>query len=324
MLRSAFLAAAGAVLALAAFAPAHAETTVRAVSFIPKNNPVMNQANAWVAEVNAALKGEFQINYVGGPEVVPRYQLADAVRNNIVPIIFPAGGDLQDEMPQTLAYTLSKLSPSEERKSGFYDYMVGEVAKKYNARYLGRVQMSPFYFWLKKEPKALADLKGLKMRTGSLYDKFMKALGMTPVNINAPETFTALEGGVVDGLGWPVSGMRQQGWNKHVKFVVDLPFYGQSNIIAMLSHAEWNKLKPDVQKKLVDVTAAFEPKMVAYYTAENEKEWGELEKAGMKRVKFSEAENKQYLDTAYNVEWAWLESKLGKDETAKLRKLTGN
>ena len=34
----------------------------------------------------------------------------------------------------------------------------------------------------------------LKMRTASLYDRFMRELGMVPVNINAPETYTALAG----------------------------------------------------------------------------------------------------------------------------------
>jgi len=44
--------------------------------------------------------------------------------------------------------------------------------------------------WTKKEPKSLADLNGLKMRSGVLYDRLMREFGMVPVTINAPEVYT--------------------------------------------------------------------------------------------------------------------------------------
>ena len=117
-------------------------------------------------------------------------------RTGVVDVIFVPTGDYQDQIPASQAFVLSKLTPMEERKSGFYDFMVEEHSKKINARYLGRVQVSPFYLWTKKEPKTLADLHGLKMRSGVLYDRFMRALGMVAVTINAPEVYTALNSGV--------------------------------------------------------------------------------------------------------------------------------
>jgi TRAP-type C4-dicarboxylate transport system substrate-binding protein len=52
------LAAAGIVM-LAATADAQ---TLRAISFIPKNDPVMAMAAAWVSDVNAKLAGQIRIN----------------------------------------------------------------------------------------------------------------------------------------------------------------------------------------------------------------------------------------------------------------------
>jgi TRAP-type transport system periplasmic protein len=218
---------------------------------------------------------------------------------------------------------LSRLTPMEERKSGYFDYIIA-AHQKLNVQYLGRVHAGAFYLWVKREPKSLADLKGLKMRTGSLYDRFMQALGMVPVNVNAPETYTALESGLVDGFGWPVIGPRQQGWIKKASYVIDLPFFGASNVVILMNGERWQSLKPEVQKKLADVTAASEPKMLKHFTDVDNAEWAELTKAGVKRVKFSPAENKQYLDTAYAVEWKYLEGKLSPDELAKLRRLSGN
>jgi TRAP-type C4-dicarboxylate transport system substrate-binding protein len=235
---------------------------------------------------------------------------------------FSVTADFQDELPEVSAFVLSKISPAEERKSGFYDLMVKSF-EKVNGRYIGRIQIGGFYLWTKKKPEKLEDLKGLKMRTAALYDKFMRELGMVPVTINQPDVYTALEQGVVDGLGWPSFGVRSAGWTRHVKNVIDMPFYGASNVIALMNLDRWKKLPPDVQKRLVELSAGFEPKMVQYFHDLEQAEWKELEKQ-VARVKFSEAENRKYLDTAYEVEWSVIAAKVPPQLLAQLRKTTGN
>lgn len=318
---SRILCLAGLAGALAA-GPALAAESVRAIAFIPKNHPVMTQAQVWVDEINAGLAGDLRINYVGGPEVISRYQQIEALRNGVLDIVITVTADYQDQIPEVSAFTLSKLSPAEERKSGFYDLMVG-LHEKINARYIGRVQYSPFYLWTKKNVRTLADLEGLKMRTGSLYDRFMRALGMVPVTISSRETYTALERGVVDGFGWPTIGPRQRGWLKNVKYRIDLPFFHPSNMVALMNLDRWKKLSDGVQKKIVDITAAFEPRMVAHFVNQNKLEDAALAKFGLNRVTFSPAENKRYLDTAYNVEWAAIAER-APGTVDKLRKLSGN
>jgi TRAP-type C4-dicarboxylate transport system substrate-binding protein len=313
----------GAALAAAlCAAPVQAEETVRAVGFIPKNHPVLTQANAWVDMMNQELKGKLRVNYVGGPEVIGRFQQQNAVRTGVIDMTFSVTADFQDEVPESQAFVLSKISPAEERKSGFYDLMVKSF-EKVNGRYIGRIQIGGFYLWTKKKPEKLEDLKGLKMRTAALYDKMMRELGMVPVTMNQPDVYTALEQGTVDGLGWPTFGVRSAGWTRHVKNVIDLPFYGASNVIALMNFDRWKKLPPDVQKRMLELTAEFEPKMVKYFQDLEQKEWKELDKV-VTRVKFSEAENKKYLDTAYEIEWSVLGKRVSPELLAQLRKTTGN
>jgi TRAP-type C4-dicarboxylate transport system substrate-binding protein len=313
----------GAALAAAlCAAPVQAQDTVRAVGFIPKNHPVLTQANAWVDMMNQELKGKLRVNYVGGPEVIGRFQQQNAVRTGVIDMTFSVTADFQDEVPESQAFVLSKISPAEERKSGFYDLMVKSF-EKVNGRYIGRIQIGGFYLWTKKKPEKLEDLKGLKMRTAALYDKMMRELGMVPVTMNQPDVYTALEQGTVDGLGWPTFGVRSAGWTRHVKNVIDLPFYGASNVIALMNLDRWKKLPPDVQKRMLELTAEFEPKMVKYFQDLEQKEWKELDKV-VTRVKFSEAENKKYLDTAYEIEWSVLGKRVSPELLAQLRKTTGN
>src|SRR3990170_7748261 len=307
----------GAVIATVFWvASAHAEESMRAVGFIPKNHPVMAQANVWVKTINEAMPGKIKINYVGGSEVIGRYQQQNALRTGVVDMTVSTTADFQDELPEVSTFTLSKIGPAEERRSGFYDAMVKSF-EKMNARYIGRMQYGSFYMWTKKKPEKLADLQGLKMRTGSLYDKMMRELGMVPVTINQPEVYTALEGGTVDGLAWPVFGVRSIGWTRPVKFVIDLPFYSASNMIAVMNLDKWKKLPPGVQKTMLEATAEHEPKMVKYFQDEEQKEWKELSKL-VTRVKFSDAENKKFLDTAYEVEWAAIAKRVSPETLARL------
>lgn len=301
---------------------ASAQSTLKAISFIPKNDPVLAMANNWVSEVNSKLSGKVRINYVGGPEVITRFQQPEALRTGVVDILFTPSGDYQDQVPTSPAFVLSKISPSEERKSGFYDFMVEEHAKRLNTRYLGRVQISPFYLWTKKEPKSLADLSGLKMRSGVLYDRLMREFGMVPVTINAPEVYTALQSGIVDGFGWPVTGPLKRGWLESTKYVVDLPFYPASNVVALMNLDKWKALPKETQDALTALTAEFETRMVKHFNDENDTEWKAIG-SKVTKVKFSDAENKRYLQAAYDVEWKALQDR-APDAVAKLRSMTGN
>jgi TRAP-type C4-dicarboxylate transport system substrate-binding protein len=299
------------------------EVTFKAVAFIPKNHPLMSQTIVWVDMINKELAGKVKINYVGGPEVIPGLQQVEAVRKGVIDIAFNPTAYYQNILPEGGAFILSKYTPTEERKpGGFYDFMV-KRHEKINSRYIGRMLWTPFYLWPKEDVKSLDDLKGIKMRTSALYDRFMKALGIVPVTISAGDTYTALERGTVGGFGWPNMGPRQRGWLEVVKNVIDLPFYGSNNITAVMNLDKWNKLPKDVQDQIVSVTTKFEESMYNHFVSATDKEWAELDKAGVNRIKFSEAENKKYIDLAYQVEWDNLAQKVP-DIIVELKKVTGN
>lgn len=299
------------------------EISVRAIGFLPKNHPVMAQASVWVEQVNSALKGKLSVKYIGGPEVIPALQQAEAVGKGVIDVAMVPTAFYQSQLPEASAFSLSRKSAAEEREpGGLYDVMV-KRHEALNLRYVGRVHYGNFYLWTKDKVASLDGLKGVKLRTTALYDRFMRRLGAIPVTVPEAETYTALEGGTVNGMGWPVSGPRERGWTKVVKNVIDLPFYSASNVLILMNQGKWKSLPPDVQAKLIEVTAAFEPKMVQHFKNAENAEWTELQKVGVTRIKFSAAENKKYLDAAYDVEWENLATKLP-DRVAELRRLTGN
>lgn len=297
--------------------------TLKAVSFLPKNHQLLAMVHVWVDRINKELKNEVNINWIGGPEVIPGFDQAEAVRNNTVQIVFAPTAYYAPSMPEVNAFPLSKLSMAKEREpGGFFDYMV-ERHKKTGMMYIGTWLYDPFYLRVSKPIKSLEELKGVKLRSAALYDRMMEQLGAIPVTVKFGDVHTSLERGLVAGFGWPTLGPADWGWLKYTKYIIDIPFYTRQNTLFLMNLGVWNGLGKKVQDKIMDITIKFEPEMVAYFKQKIKEEWQRYEKMGIKKIKFSPKETKIYLDAAYNSMWADLEKKVP-DLVSDLKRLTGN
>jgi TRAP-type C4-dicarboxylate transport system substrate-binding protein len=112
----------------------------------------------------------------------------------------------------------------------------------------------PYYLWTTEKPvKTLDDIKGMKIRTiGGPPTKLIEAMGAVPVSIPMPETYQAIQTGVVDGMleGWEsVYSFRHYELYKYltpVNFHVvyfSLPFNKQ----------KWDSLPADIQTAIEGV-----------------------------------------------------------------------
>jgi TRAP-type transport system periplasmic protein len=285
------------------------ETELKAVSFVPKDHPLTMMIPTWIERANAELKGMHRINYVGGPEVIPGFEQAEATRKNIVQLAFTPAAYYFALLPEADAISLSLYDFKKEReKGGVIDYLT-ERHKTINLMYLGTWSYDFFYFRVSKPVKGLEDLKGLRMRTAAKYDKMMLKLGMVPVTVQMGETYTALQRGVVDGFGWSVLGARELGWLEFCKYLIDIPFYIRQNLFILMNLDVWNKIPKEKQDRILDMTIKYEPEMKATFEKALEKEYQEWDKMGVKRIKFSPEDTKKFLDAASNAFWEDLEKK---------------
>ncbi|MBW2027628.1 MAG: TRAP transporter substrate-binding protein DctP [Deltaproteobacteria bacterium] len=297
--------------------------TLKAVSFLPKNHPLCAMIHVWVNRVNEQCKDAVKIDWVGGPEVIPGFDQAEALQNNTVQLIFNPAAYYAPLLPEGNAFQLSKLSMAEERKpGGFYDFMV-ERHKRIGMMFLGTWLYDPFYLRINRPVKKLDDLRGVKMRTAALYDRFMKKIGIIPVTVKFGETYTALERGLVDGFGWSTLGPADWGWLKYCKYIIDIPFYTRQNTLILMNLDVWNGLDKMTQQMIKDITVKFEPEMVAYFKKKIMEEWKRYDQMGIIRIKFSPEDTNRFLDAAYSAEWEDLEKKVP-DLVRTLKRLTGN
>jgi TRAP-type C4-dicarboxylate transport system substrate-binding protein len=292
---------------------------LKAVCFLPSSHPLAAVIPMYIEKVKEQTKGEVAIEFLGGPEIMAGPEQVKALqRGKMIQMVITVVSQYEALVPEAATTNLSKLLPWEERQRGYYNLLV-ESHKKADLMYLGRWIHGPFYLWTKKPVSKLEDLKGLRMRTGALYDRFMKQLGIVPVSIAPADVYVALERGMADGFGWPILGARKDGWTAKVKYLIGHPFYNQNGTILM-NRENWDKMKPVQQQAIQEATAAFERVMVEYSQKEIEKEMKILkEQEGVKVIEFAPAEAEKYVNTAYEALAEALAPKIPADVMKKLR-----
>lgn len=278
------------------------EVTLRAISAFAEQTTYSRGIERFVARVNEAGKGLVQINYIGGPKAMPPFEVGNALKNGVVDIANITGAYYTNLLPEADAWKLTQRPMAELRKNGGYDYMARLYLEKVNAILLARVvDDNPFHLYLNKRI-AGPDLTGFKLRITPVYRDFFQALGGTVVQIAPGEVYTALERGVVDGYGWPITGVFDLGWNEKTKYRVDPGFYS-AEVSILINKTAWDKLN-DQQKAVLNNAAAQGEAEVSEFAAENAKETERQAAAGIETIKFIPAVAKEYYDKAYEAGWA--------------------
>ncbi|HUL37120.1 MAG TPA: TRAP transporter substrate-binding protein DctP [Thermodesulfobacteriota bacterium] len=308
---------------VAQYGMAKAETvTLKAVTAWPKTASEYKAFATFtdLVEQMVAKKypGELKIQYVGGPEAVKTPDQVQACQRAMVDMVFTTNAYYVSLLPEVDALKLSVLTPAEERAKGARAY-VNQLHEKIGLYYLARLGLgTQFHLYLEK-PIKTADLKGLNIRVSPMYLQMVKGLGGNPIVIPPTEVYSALERNVVDGYCWPSVGIRDWGWEKHTKYVVDPGFYQVPNPLVMNLNT-WNKLPKKLQDLLTEAAAEAEKKVVAYFDELAKQERPILLKAGIQVITLPPAESEKFVRVAYDEGWKDVLAK-SSEAGAKLKEL---
>lgn len=294
--------------------------TINAVSFLAKDDPLVEPINEYIRLIEEATEGQVKINWRGGADVIPVPEQANAVQTGVIDMVIGYTGQYETQNRAVQAMPLSQLQPWEERESGFFDEM-RKAHEEINMVYLGRWLNTSPQIWLNEPIKSLDELNGKKIRATVNFSRFMDSLGVKATVIDPSEVYTSLQTGIVEGFVWGgLSGPRKNGWTDSTKYVLDHPFW-TSNTTIVVNPDIWASISEENQKKIEEATADFEHYMVDYHNKEAEKEKAELEKLGVKFIQLPKEDAKEFLKKAYDVEWEYLQKEIP-DEVENLKKIS--
>jgi TRAP-type mannitol/chloroaromatic compound transport system substrate-binding protein len=185
------------------------EYSWKMVTTWPKNFPGLGTGAENLANlINKLSSGRIKITVYGAGELVPAFEIFDAVSRGIAELghgsaYYWKGKNESLQFFSTVPFGLTANEMNAWLYYGGGQELWQKVYSKFNLVPMAAgntgIQMAG---WFNKEINSLDDLKGLKMRIPGLGGEVLKRAGGTPVNLPGGELFTALKTGTIDATEW--------------------------------------------------------------------------------------------------------------------------
>ena len=227
--------------------------------------------------VNAASGGRLKIKVYGGGELVPAFEVFDAVSRGTVEMGHDASYYHKGKLDAAQFFTSIPFGLNYLELNAWLYYGGGldlwrELYAPFNLVPIPcgntGVQMGG---WFNKEINTVADLVGLKMRIPGLGGEVLRRAGGTPVTLPGAEIFTSLQTGAIDATEW-VGAYNDVafGLHKAAKYYYYPGWHEPGpGLETMINKAAWDSLPPDLQAIVETTCQAITTDMVAEYTHGN-------------------------------------------------------
>ena len=186
-----------------------------------------------------------------------------------------------------------------------------EALSKWNAYlYMSNILPQYEYMGTGDPPQSVADFKGKRLRALGGMGRAAELIGATPSTMPASETYTALQRGTVDAIGFPYSyTFAAYKLDEIADWVTTNMSLGTVNCPSVFNVEAWNSLPDQYKELLLGLKDGAYAAMDAAYKAKdvaNEKKWREGGKIRM--VQIPEDEMAGFRDIAGQPVWdAWVE-----------------
>ena len=159
-----------------------------------------------VAErINALSGGRLQVTVHAAGEVVPAFEVLDAVGSGVAEMGHTAAFYWQGKDPSAAFFTTVPFGLTPHEHVAWIDAGGGqalwdELYAPFGAKpFMGGNTGVCMGGWFRRDIKSLADLRGLKVRSLGLGGEVFRRLGATPQTTPPAEILTSLQSGVIDG-----------------------------------------------------------------------------------------------------------------------------
>jgi TRAP-type mannitol/chloroaromatic compound transport system substrate-binding protein len=304
LLKAAGLAAASTAIAAPAIAQSTPTLKWRLTTSFPKTLDTLYGACEMFSKAIADLSdNKFQISVYAPGEVVPPFQVFDAVANSTVEMgnsasYYYIGKDLAFAFGTAVPFGLNTRQMNAWLAYGGGLDLLNELYKPFGVYGLPfgntTAQMGG---WFRKEIKTVSDLSGLKFRVGGVAGQVLSKLGVVPQQIPPGDIYPALEKGTIDAAEWvgPYD-------DEKLGFLKVAPYYyypgwweGCANGFLYVNSAKWAELPKVYRDMITIVCAQVAADLTAGYDARNAQAIKRLVAAGAQLRPFST----EILDASY-------------------------
>lgn len=205
--------------------------------------------------INAAAKGELEIELFYADQIVPTGELFQALQRGTIDGVHSDDDSMASPTPlrQFGGYFPLATKHSLDVPVLFKQYGLAEIwsaeYEKVGVKWLSAAGQDPCNFNTKKEVKSLADLQGLKLYTFPTAGRFLSQFGVVPVTIPYEDAEVAVQTGELDGMAW--SGITEDytvGWANVTDYFLTNNISGAWIGSFFVNQERWNELPEHLQQ----------------------------------------------------------------------------
>ncbi len=265
--------------------------------FFPSTHIQCKIAEEWAREVEKRSNGRLKINIFPGGALTKAPQCYEGVINGISDIGMSCFAYTRGRFPLLEGLDLPLGYPN----GTVATRLATDITRKYNPEELKNTHLlyihahGPGILASKKPVHSMPELKGMKIRATGLSEKIVECLGSTPVAMSQPETYEALQKGVVDATLCPIETLK--GWKQGevIKSVTDASALGYTTaMFVTMNKGKWNDLDPELQEIITTVSEEWVDKHgEAWDEADNEGA-AYVKELGHETINLSEEESAEW------------------------------
>lgn len=308
------------IAAALAAGPAFADAVkLNAVTLAPKPVYINGPFESFVEEVNEKFAGQVEIDWRGGPEVMPPFKQAEGVRNGAMDMTYTSPSYYQGLVPTSGTMNLSFKTYDEIAATDYHERMTELHAEK-DLVYLGEIPATElsFFIYMGEEISSLDDLQGKRIRVFPTLLPLVQALGAEPIVLPMGEIFTAMERGAIDGFMQGPLGQAEQ-FGDLVKTVVTPGVY-RAGFPVLVNSGTWSEIPEDVQSELITfLRDDFAPRMDSIWADPIAESQAQMLEKGWTFLELSGEAAATYEKTAMDAAWAVTAENAGEEIAAELR-----
>lgn len=317
LIKSALLAAAMAFSATFA----SAEISMNAVTLAPKAASISGPFGQFVEAVNEKFAGEFKINWRGGPEVMPPFGQAAAVRNGAMDMTYTSPSYYSGLVPTSGTMNLSFKSYAEIAETNYHERMTELHAEK-DLVFLGEIPATDldFLIYMAEPVTGLDDLKGKRIRVFPALLPLVQALGAEAIVLPMGEIYTAMERGAIDGfMQGPVGNVLQY---ENVVDTVIYPGSYRAGFPVLVNKEAWAEVPADLQGRITTfLRDEIAHDLDGIWADEIARGVADMDKAGFTRLELSADEAARLKQIAMDSAWEATAATAGAEVSAELREM---
>lgn len=313
-------AAVGVASAIASPALSAGKRKLRYIAFINRDTVWGKPYDFLAAEADRVTGGELEIEYVGGSDVIGGFDAPEAIANGVFDISHSANAYFAGAMPASIALASGKATIDELKASGAIEAYSDLLMQQRGVMLLGSPLSGVGYvFQVRGQPSDISYFEGKKIRSIPLYDPILEALGAIPVTTSPAEAYTAMERGVVDGLGWPDIGLLDFKFYEQAKYVM-LPDFYQLRTASLINPNAFNSLPEELQGALLEASASADAIGAKWAKEKRDAEHEEMAAEGVEFISLPDDQAETFAKLTEEKLWGNIAAN-APDDAARLRPL---